>query len=446
VIDPSALSSELQPRRPVRILHIGLGRFFRAHQAWYTASATDAAYWGIAAFTVRSPGAAAELAAQGYSYTLTVRGPDSDTVERIDSVVAAHDGSDVAALRRYAERPEVAVITLTVTEAGYGLDASGDPDLTDPEVRNDLDALRAGMTTAQTVLGRLILALDARRAAAAGPLAIVPCDNIPGNGPFLARGLTGFARLLDAGLANWIQTNVAFVSTSVDRITPQTPGAEVVTEPFSDWVLAGAFPAGRPTWESAGARFVDDIEPWENRKLWLLNGAHSILAFVGLVRGFRTVSEAIVDPECRGVVDAFWSEAVQCLPAGTEHHGYRAQLVARFENPRIEHQLSQIAADATTKAQFRFAAVAECSLDAGRSPDASAAATASWIAWVLSRPSERDSRAAEIAAAAASSDPIHALVDLISPRLAASQAFIDRVRAAASPRPELPTRGAVAAP
>jgi fructuronate reductase len=446
VIDRPALSSERQPRRPVRILHIGLGRFFRAHQAWYTESATDAADWGIAAFTVRSPGAAEELAAQGYSYTLIARGPDSDIVERIDSVVAAHDGFDVAALRRYAERPEVAVITLTVTEAGYGLDASGDPDLTDPEVRNDLDALRAGMTTAQTVLGRLILALDARRAAAAGPLAIVPCDNIPGNGPFLARGLTGFARLLDADLANWIQTNVSFVSTSVDRITPQTPGAEVVTEPFSDWVLAGAFPAGRPTWESAGARFVDDIEPWENRKLWLLNGAHSILAFVGLVRGFRTVSEAIVDPECRAMVDAFWSEAVRCLPAGTEHQGYRAQLVARFENPRIEHQLSQIAADATTKAQFRFAAVAECSLDAGRSPDASAAATASWIAWVLSLPSEKDSRAAEIAAAAGSSDPIRALVDLISPRLAASQAFIDRVRASVSPRPELPTRGAVAAP
>ena len=432
-------------RRPVRIVHIGLGRFFRAHQAWYTARATDATDWGIAAFTVRSPRAADELAEQGYTYTLTVRGPESDTEERIDSVVAALAGSDVDALRRFAARPEVAVITLTVTEAGYGLDAGGDPDLTDRDVREDLEALRAGATTAQTVLGRLVLALDARRRADAGPIAVVPCDNIPGNGGFVARGLTRFAGLVDPDLADWIGTNVSFVSTSVDRITPQIAGSEIVTEPFSDWVLAGDFPAGRPTWESAGARFVDDIEPWENRKLWLLNGAHSILAFAGLVRGFQTVSEAIADPECRALVDAFWAEAVQGLPAGTEHEEYREQLVARFANRRIEHRLSQIATDATTKAQFRFAAVAERTIDAGRSPEASAHATAAWIRWVLGKPSETDARDAQIAAATASDDPVTALVAVISPRLAVSGAFMDRVRAVTVRPPETLTRDAAVA-
>ncbi|MGC5221645.1 mannitol dehydrogenase family protein [Micromonospora sp. DT81.3] len=443
--DATIAAPRTAPRRPVRIVHIGLGRFFRAHQAWYTARAADAGSWGIAAFTVRSPRAAAELAAQDCVYTLTVRGPEVDTEERIDSVVAAHDGSDVDALCDYVSRPEVAVITLTVTEAGYGLDAEGKPDMEDPEVSGDLHGLRTGTFGAHTVLGRLIAALDARRRAGAGPIALVPCDNVPGNGPFLARGLLRFAEQISGDLAAWIRENVSFVSTSVDRITPQTTGSEVVTEPFSDWVLAGDFPAGRPAWESAGARFVNDIEPWEARKLWLLNGAHSILAFAGLTRGLQTVSEAIAHPECRALVDAFWDEAVQCLPAGTEVDDYREQLVVRFANRRIEYRLSQIATDATTKAQFRFAAVSERSIEAGRSPEASARATAAWIQWVLGRPSEADARAAEIAAAAASDDPMTALVEVISPRLAASRAFMDRVRPATAARPESLPRGAAVA-
>jgi fructuronate reductase len=434
-----------QPR-PVRIVHIGLGRFFRAHQAWYTARATDAADWGIAAFTVRSPRAAEELAAQGFSYPLTVRGPDGDTEERIDSIVAAHDGADVDALRRYLASPAVALITLTVTEGGYGLDANGDPDLADAEVQSDLDALSAGATTAQTVLGRLILGLDARRRADIGPIAIVPCDNIPDNGAFVARGVTGFAARVDSRLADWIRSHVSFVGTSVDRITPQAAAGEIVTEPFSDWVLAGKFPAGRPRWESAGARFVDDIAPWENRKLWLLNGAHCVLAFTGIPKGLATVSDAIADPECRALVEDFWSEAVSCLPPGTEHDDYRKQLVARFANRRIVHQLSQIATGATSKVQFRFAAVAERTLDAGRAPAASAKATAAWIDWLGTGPSEPDPRAGELAAAAAVDDPVAALIAVLSPRLAASESFVARVRAATSAHPDRLTRGVAAVP
>jgi fructuronate reductase len=434
------------PRRPVRIVHIGLGRFFRAHQAWYTQHATDAADWGIAAFTVRSPRAADELVAADFSYPLIVRGPDGDTREQIDSVVAAHDGADVEALLRYLASPEVAVITLTVTEGGYGLDADGAPDLADAAVQSDLDALRRHASSAQTVLGRLILGLDARRRAAAGPIAIVPCDNIPDNGAFVARGVTGFAAQVDGDLAEWIRQNVSFVSTSVDRITPQAAEGEIVTEPFADWVLAGDFPAGRPQWEGAGARFVDDIEPWENRKLWLLNGAHCVLAFTGIPKGLETVSEAVVDPDCRALVEAFWAEAVVCLPPGTEHEEYREQLVARFANRRIVHRLSQIATGATAKVQFRFAAVAERTLDAGRTPDASAEATAAWIDWLRTGPSETDARADEVAAATASDDPVAALIAVVSPRLAASESFVARVRASARSATETPAHGVNAAP
>lgn len=426
-------------RRPVRIVHIGLGRFFRAHQAWYTQNATDAAEWGIAAFTVRSPRAADGLAALGYSYPLTVRGPLGDVEEQIDSVVAAHDGADVGALRRYLASPELAVITLTVTEGGYGLDSAGLPDLADAEVRNDLDALRAGATTAQTVLGRLLIGLEARRQAGAGPIAIVPCDNIPDNGQFVARGVTAFAAHVDDDLAEWVRQHVSFVSTSVDRITPQVADGQLVTEPFADWVLAGDFPAGRPRWESAGARFVDDIEPWENRKLWLLNGAHCVLAFAGIPKGLETVSEAIADPECRRQVDDFWAEAVACLPSRTEHEDYRAQLIERFANQRIVHRLSQIATGATSKVQFRFAAVAERTLSAGRPATASAEAIATWIRWLGTSPDEPDPRADELSAAAASDDPIDDLVAVVSPRLAASEAFVAQVRASAGTRP-IPVR------
>ena len=203
----------------------------------------------------------------------------------------------------------------------------------------DLGQLRDGRAAGITVLGRLVTVLAARRHAGAGPIAIVPCDNIPDNGGFVARGVMEFARLVSPELAAWIAEHASFVSSSVDRITPhirRTPDAvadagwidssTVITEPFADWVLAGDFPAGRPDWESAGARFVTDIEPWENRKLWLLNGAHTLLAVSGQKRGLYTVAEAITDTECRALVDAYWEEAVLALPEDTDHDRYRELL------------------------------------------------------------------------------------------------------------------------
>lgn len=426
---------------PVRIIHLGLGHFFRAHQAWYTAHASDAAQWGIAAFTGRSLASAEALNAQDGLFTLVERGPEADRLEVIASVVEAVAGQDVERLEKFARDPRVAVITLTVTESGYRLTSAGLPDLDDGDVSADLDALRSDRPAASTILGRLATVFRARRDAAAGPIAVVPCDNIPGNGDFVARGVTAFAELVDPALAAWITANVSFVSTSVDRITPHTDEVPavvsfagwlddltVITEPFSDWVLAGDFPAGRPDWESAGARFVDDIEPWENRKLWLLNGAHSLLTFAGMPRGLHTVAEAIADPECRALVESFWGEAVACLPDGTEHVQYRRQLIDRFENPRIVHRLAQIAAEATTKVEFRFAAVAERSIADGRDASASARSLATWIAWLRTHPGAVDVRADAVAAAEASADPVSALVGLVSPTLGALPDFVDAVR------------------
>ena len=185
-----------------------------------------------------------------------------------------------------------------------------------------------------------MLALAARRAAGAGPLAVVCCDNLSNNGTVARNAVAGFAGAWDAGLAAWIDANISFVSTSVDRITPRTTDADlaaveaacgyrdnspVVAEPFSNWVLSGDFPAGRPRWEDAGAVFVADIEPYENRKLWLLNGAHSLLAYAGQLRGHTTVAQALADPLCLQAVESFWDEAEANLAgSGTEAQNCRS--------------------------------------------------------------------------------------------------------------------------
>ena len=406
-----------RPAPPVRIVHLGLGAFHRAHQAWYTQRAEDGDGWGIAAFTVRSPAAAEALAAQDCLYTIVERAADGDRAELGTAIVAAHDGADLEALERYLADPAVAVVTLTVTEAGYAL---GDDGLPSAELLADV-----GTERPTTVIGRLLRALEARRRANAGPIALVSCDNIPDNGAFLLRGLLAAA----GGSADWIERNVAVVATSVDRITPAVTeeltatverltglrdAAPVAAEPFSDWVLSGDFPAGRPRWESSGARFVDDLEPWERRKLRLLNGAHTLLALAGPPRGHATVAEAIGDPELRAAVEQLWDEAAATLPADLDLEGYRAALLERFENPRIEHRLAQIAQGSVTKLRLRIVPVALERLAAGATASGCAHPVAAWIA------AERPAVAERLTVA-------EALAEL-SPELAAHAGFAASVR------------------
>lgn len=431
---------------PVRIIHLGLGAFHRAHEAWYTAHAPDAAGWGIAAFTGHSVEAAQAAARQDGLYTLIVRAPDGDRVEVVPSIIAVHAGHEVSALTGYAARPEVAVISLTVTEAGYRLTGDGDPHPGDAELRTDIRAMAASGAAGAaptTALCRLVTALDARRLAGAGPIAVVPCDNVPNNGPWLRRGVLAVAARVDEELHTWIADTVSFVATSVDRITPRATAADaevaravgwidatpVVTEPFSDWALCGDFPAGRPDWAGAGARFVDDIEPDERRKLWLLNGAHSLLAAAGINRGLSTIAEAAAMPEVWSQVERFWAEAVPHLEGAIETVDYREQLRERFANPRIVHSLAQVASDASTKLRLREVVVAKHEHAAGRSARACAEAIGEWIVSVGTASGATDTRAGDIAAARAGEDPVRALVGLLDADLAANRAFVTLVRA-----------------
>jgi fructuronate reductase len=430
--------------RPERIVHLGVGAFFRAHQAWYTQHATDAAEWGIVGYTGRSATVADELRPQGCKYHLITRGETGDQIDLIESLVRVESGANVADLVATVAREQTAIVTLTITEAGYRVTPDFALDARDPEVAADLLILAGSEDGAPTTaMGRLALALNARRLAGGGAIAIVPCDNMPANGKVAKAALTGFGAALGVDFVRYLNSQVSFVTTSIDRITPKTTDAEkqlvaefsgwadaspVVTEPFSDWVLEGDFPAGRLNWESAGARFVSEIEPFENRKLWLLNGAHSLLAYAGLNRCHQTVAEAIGDPALLARVEEFWDAACGVLgnyPAAAELDlpAYRAALLERFRNGRIRHNLAQIANDGVTKLRVRIAPTASVS------PSAGAFAIGSWAKWILADTSYVDSRAAEIEAAKLASDPTKALVAIIGANLAENQAFMDQVRA-----------------
>jgi fructuronate reductase len=378
-------------------VHLGLGNFFRAHQAFYTELAGDGDEWGIAAFTGRSPALADAMARQQGLYTLVTQEPAGDRYDVISSVSCAHPGTDMESWLAYLQTPQSRIVTLTVTEAAYMRDEDGKLDSTRPEVQADIEALRYDdPLSVVTVPGRIAAGLAGRRAADAGPIAVVPCDNLSANGSQVARVVTDLAAEVDPALAQWITESVSFVTSMVDRITPRASeedrlGVErhtgvrdrcpVVTEPFTEWVLQGEFPAGRPRWEDGGAAFVDDVTAFEQRKLWLLNGAHSLLAYAGSIRGHVTVAEAVNDPACVAWMEQWWDEASRHLAIPTEAiAGYRAALVDRFSNPGMRHLLAQIAADGTQKLPMRTVPVLLLERAQGRLP---LGATRTLAAWVL---------------------------------------------------------------
>ena len=379
----------------MRLVHLGLGNFFRAHQAWYTDQAPDAAGWGYAAYSGRSAGLASRLQAQGGRYTLITRAAEGDRFDQVSAIVRAHSAADHEAWLADLADPQVRALTLTVTEAGYRRGGNGGLDRSDPQVSADIEALRRDpRAPVGSAPARIVAGLAARRIADAGPLAVVPCDNLPDNAA-AARGVVlELAERVDPALAGWIAESVGWVTTMVDRITPRTTDddlasvlavtgwadqAPVVTEPFSEWVLSGPFPGGRPRWPDAGATFTDDVTLYEQRKLWLLNGAHSLLAYTGSARGQATVAEALADPTSRGWLETWWSEASPWLslpPADVA--AYRTALLERFGNPRMRHRLEQIAADGSQKLPVRILPALRLERAAGRIPLGAARVLGAW--------------------------------------------------------------------
>ncbi len=376
-------------------MHLGLGNFFRAHQAWYTDRADDADQWGIAAFAGRSMGIAAELQRQDNLYTLVSVGPQGNEYRVIKSLAATHTGTDIAALLAYFTDPEVSIVTMTITEAGYLRNDRGELDADNADVASDIEVIGAGnLNAVRTAPGKLVAGLVARRDAGAGPITLISCDNVPDNGAMLESVLRGLAKRAVPDLDDYLNEQVGFVTTMVDRITPRATDstrqavqdeqgvddpAALATEPFSEWVLAGEFAGERPNWQSAGAEFVDDVVPHELRKLWLLNGAHSLMAYGATIRGHQTVADAIADPVVRGWVDEWWDVAERQLPLDKAVvTAYRAALLERFGNPRMRDQLSRIAADGSQKIPIRIVPALVADRKDGNSPLGAERVVAAW--------------------------------------------------------------------
>ncbi len=365
-----------------RILHLGLGRFHRAHQAVYFQRLADLGdhRWGVTAFSMRSPGARDELRQLGMSYRVVEWAGEQIEERRVESIRSCGDATEDRGLWEAAfSDPHTEVVTLTVTEKGYTLDAAGSADFNHPDLVHDL----AHPMAPRSAVGIIARGLQLRHAVGAGPLTVLSCDNLRDNGGKLERAVRAFADR--AGLTPQIFAQVKFPNSMVDRIVPAAAAGqhadEIATEEFSQWVVQDDFAGERPPWERVGVEFVADVRPFEDVKLRLLNAAHSLMAYHGLLGGHEFVHQAVRDGAIRRRVITLWAEVTPLLdlPAGHDTAAYCARLLQRFDNPRLPHALAQIAADGSQKLPQRLWPSIE---EARRRGLPHAELLAAWEAWV----------------------------------------------------------------
>ncbi len=346
------------------IVHLGLGAFHRAHMARYThdlmQADAGALAWGIlgAGLLPADRRVAEALAPQDHLYTLVERDGTTEAAEVIGALAGmVFAGENTAALLHRIADPAIRIVSLTVSEHGYCLDATTrrlDPD--HPFIRADL----AQPAQPRSAIGVIVEALRRRRAAGVAPFTALSCDNLQDNGHVLREAVLALARLRDPGLADWIAGEAAFPNTMVDRITPATrpdhlahlesryglcDAAPVFCERFTQWVIEDRFVAGRPAWENAGAQFVPDVAPYELMKLRLLNGSHLAIAAPGRLLGHIYVHEAMAEPRLSGFMAALMHREVEptLRPVpGVDLAAYKRSLIERFANPAIQDTVERI--------------------------------------------------------------------------------------------------------
>ncbi|WKV98564.1 mannitol dehydrogenase family protein [Pseudomonas sp. H22_DOA] len=353
------------------IAHIGVGGFHRAHQAYYTdalMNTGEALDWAICGVGLRTEDRRArdDLKEQDYLFTLFELGDRDDTEVRvigaIRDMLLAEDGAQ-ALIDKLAD-PQIRIVSLTITEGGYCIDDSNGEFMAHlPQIQHDL--AHPGAPT--TVFGFLCAALEKRRGAGTPAFTIMSCDNLPHNGAVTRKALLAFATLRNTGLRDWIEQNVSFPNAMVDRITPMTSTAHrlqladkhavddawpVVCEPFVQWVLEDKFVNGRPAWEKIGVQFTDDVSPYEEMKIKLLNGSHLALTYLGFLKGYRFVHETMNDPlfvrYMRAYMDLDVTPQLAPVP-GIDLDDYKDTLVARFSNQAIADQLERVCSDGSSK-------------------------------------------------------------------------------------------------
>lgn len=350
------------------IVHFGIGAFHRAHQADYVDKAMSAGerHWAIIGVSLRSGDVAGQLNPQDGLYTVAVKSAAETEYRLIGAVrqvlVASYQQDSI---RESIAYPTVRIISFTITEKGYCRDADGNLD--------------TGLANEASVYRFLKDGLSLRKELGLPGVTLLSCDNLPNNGAQLRRLLNQYLEACDPALAAWVEAECTFPNSMVDRIVPATTMADklaaqdamgwgddlwdeahVVTEPFSQWVIEDRFAGPRPRWEDHGAQIVADVAPYETAKLRMLNGAHSLLAYCGLAKGHTYVHEAIADADLRALVQRLMlDEAAPTIKeaAGQDLPAYAAALVARFENPALQHRLAQIAMDGSQKLPQRWLAV-----------------------------------------------------------------------------------------
>ena len=384
-----------------RIVHLGLGAFFRAHGALYTEDVLEetGGDWGIIGASLRRPDQRDRLAPQDFLYGAVETGPQAERARIVGCLLDARVApEDPAALVARMASPDTAIVTLTITEKGYCHNpASGRLDAAHPEIRHDLEH----PDQPQSAVGLIVAALALRHAQGRAPFTVASCDNLPGNGRLLRNLVRDFAALRSDALSSWIETLGGFPSSMVDRIVPAPTAdsveranhliglrdeAPVTHEPFRQWVLEDSFVEGkRPAWERAGAQFAGDVRPFENAKLRMLNASHSALAYLGYLAGLETISETVAVPAFAQYITRLWrEEVIPVLPRlpGLDLDAYAGQLLERYRNPAIRHRNWQIAMDGSQKLPQRLLSSVRDNLQKGRRIPCLALAVAAWIRFV----------------------------------------------------------------
>jgi len=395
-------------RAPERagILHLGLGSFHRAHQAVYTRAALDRSGgdWGIVGVASRSSAVVDALHAQDMLYSVATISPAGTAVSipntHVDAFVAATAPERVVA---GIADPSIRVVTLTVTENGYSYSAATQHlDLDDPLVHADLSGGAPRSTIGQLARGLQSRAVDG------APIAILSCDNLAANGRHTEKLVREFLQALPgsegAETLSYLDAAVAFPSSMVDRIVPATTAAmrrsvdailgatdeiPVPAEPFTMWAIEDRFPGGRPDWEAGGAVVTSEVARYEQLKVRLLNGTHSLIAYLGALRGAATIPEAIVQDAvasaARAVLAAEYTPSIE-VPTGVDVDAYQDELFARWGNSALGHRTSQVGTDGSVKLRQRIPEPAMLAIRRGETPHLIALTVAAYLSCLAPLP------------------------------------------------------------
>ncbi|ENO7475726.1 mannitol dehydrogenase family protein [Citrobacter amalonaticus] len=358
-----------------RMVHFGFGAFHRAHQALLTDRVLNAqgGDWGICEISLFSGDTLMrQLREQDHLYTVLEKGADGNQaiiVGAVNECLNAKLDSLAAIIEKFCE-PQVAIVSLTITEKGYCIDpATGALDLTNPRIVHDLQS----PDEPHSAPGILVEALSRRQARGLAAFSVLSCDNIPDNGHVVKNAVLGMAEKRSPALADWIREHVSFPATMVDRIVPAateeslaeitrelgvTDPCAISCEPFIQWVVEDHFVAGRPAWEAAGVQMVSDVRPWEEMKLRMLNGSHSFLAYLGYLSGFQHINECMQDSAFREAAYRLMmdEQAPTLTITDVDLTGYAQSLIERFANPALKHKTWQIAMDGSQKLPQRMLA------------------------------------------------------------------------------------------